>query len=372
MPIATAYNMNEARGARQDLSDALRRVEPQETPLYSLLPQSEAPKARFTEWNVDDLGAPNIQPVLDGTDLQFIAGTDDDAISAGSAGKGPADDTGDFAFKFANKARMGNRIQQLRSGFAVSPLSEMIDISASSSLYAESKAKATLELKRSLEVMIASDEIGATATATLGDICAGLGAFSNPANAGYYGAGGLGNSAVNYRPVTNSRLNLTGALAGDGTLVEGASNEDDDVDFRSMLQAVYEASGLKANYRLFAVPGVVNLISDFTRTDAGATRFNQQVSGGASISLSVVEYQSDWGTVTIIPDLWLGRTRADPNTAVANRAYLLPADNTVSLKVMQGITAVDLPDVGGGGQRGFVTFTGTVCVENGKALGSIV
>ena len=71
MAQATAYNMNSARGAREDLSDQLKRVEPQETPLYSLLPQSSAPNAMLTEWNIDDLGAPNIQPVLDGTDLVF-------------------------------------------------------------------------------------------------------------------------------------------------------------------------------------------------------------------------------------------------------------------------------------------------------------
>lgn len=50
MAQATAYNMNSARGAREDLSDQLKRVEPQETPLYSLLPQSSAPNAMLTEW----------------------------------------------------------------------------------------------------------------------------------------------------------------------------------------------------------------------------------------------------------------------------------------------------------------------------------
>ena len=382
MAQATAYNMTSARGAREDLSDQLRRVEPQETPLYSLLPQSPAPKARFTEWNVDDLADPDIKPVFDGTDLQFHGSNA--IVSTGSPGK--AGNDGDFSFKFQNKARMGNRIQQLRTAFAVSPIAEMIDISASSSLYAESKAKATIELKRSIEVMIGSDEGGAqavqqpansgagTPASYLGDISAGLGQFSNPDSSGSYWAG-IGLSAVNYRPVSGSRLDLTSALAEEtdtGDLVEGYNKGTNDVSLREMLQAVYEASGMKSNFRLFASPSVVNKITDFTRTSAGATRYNQTVSGGANISFSVVEYMSDWGTLTIIPDLWLGRTIASPSTAVTNRAYLLPADDTVSLKVMQGVTATDLPDIGGGGKRGFVSFISTLCVNNAKAIGSIV
>ena len=359
MAQATAYNMNSARGAREDLSDQLKRVEPQETPLYSLLPQSSAPNAMLTEWNIDDLGAPNIQPVLDGTDLQFVGGTP--VSSTGSPGQ---TGNGDFEFKFNNKVRAGNRIQQLRSGFTVSPLAERIAIAGLASPYAEAKAKATLELKRSIEVMIGSNEVGASATSTLGDISAGLGAWSNPGNGAgtIWHSAGLNGQASAYRPVAGSRIAM-----GSNSLLENSGS----ANFRNMLQKVYEASGIKANYRLFAGPDIINAISDFTRTNSGATRFNQQVSGGASISLSVVEYKSDYGTVQVIPALFLQRTRANPSTLVSKSAFLLPGDDTVSLKVMDGVTAVDLDDIGGGGKRGYVTFTGTTCVLNAKAIGSI-
>lgn len=373
MAQSTAYNMNNTRGAREDLSDQLRRVEPQETPLFSLLPSSSAPNALFTEWNVDDLGAPDIQPVLDGTDLQFRGGS---AVSIASTGSPGIAGTGDFADKFVNKARMGNRIQQLRTGYTVSPLSEQIAIAGLGNIYADAKAKASLELKRSIEVMLGSDEVGASSTATLGDISAGLGAITNTsagANTYWNTSTGIGGSASAYRPVSGSRLTMTVSGGTDKTLVEGFGTVGSgSVSLRSMLQAVYEASGMKANFRLFASPSIINAISDFTRTSAGSTRFNQQISGGGSVSLSVKEYESDYGTLTVIPDLFLGRTIANPTGSVANRAYLLPADDTVSVKTLQGVTAVDLPDIGGGGKRGYVTFTGTLCALNGKHLGSIV
>ena len=364
MAQATAYNMTSARGAREDLSDQLKRVEPQDTPLYSLLPQSSAPNAMLTEWNIDDLGAPNIKPVLDGTDLQFVGGSA--TSSAGSPGT--AGDTGDFEFKFNNKVRAGNRIQQLRSGFTVSPMTEKIAIAGLASPYAEAKAKATLELKRSIEVMIGSNEKGAVQSGGTGDISAGLGQWSNPGNGAgtMWHSSGINTASANYRPVAGSRL-----VFGSGKTLTENDGSGNNLSFRSMLQKVYEASGIKASYRLFAGPAVINAISDFTRTNSGATRFNQETTGGGSISLSVVEYKSDYGVIQVVPDLFLFRSISAPSTLVSNSALLIPNDDNVSLKVMDGVTAVDLPDIGGGGKRGYVSFAGTTCVLNAKALGSI-
>ena len=157
-------------------------------------------------------------------------------------------------------------------------MTERIAIAGLASPYAEAKAKATLELKRSIEVMIGSNEAGASATATLGDISAGLGAWTNPGNGAgtIWNANGLNGQASAYRPVARSRISM-----GTNTLLENSGN----ANFRAMLQAVYEASGIKNNYRLFAGPDIINSISDFTRTNSGATRFNQEVSGGASYLL---------------------------------------------------------------------------------------
>ena len=377
-------NMTAERGAREDLSDQLRRVQPSDTPLYSLLPQSPAPAALFTEWNVDDLDAPDITPIVDGTDMQFSAtpGTFIPTAAPSVDGSGAVGDGG-YAFKFANKARLGNRIQSLRKGFTVSPLSEKIEIAGpQSSLYSEAKAKTALEMKRSLEVLISSDEISAVgALGATGDSMAGLGAFVCPVGGavapGYWA---LQNAAAiasaqapaGAAPVLN-QLDLTTAIAAGGTLVEGAPGAND-VSLRGMLQAVYNNAGLSSKFRGFCSPTVVNAITDFSRSTATSTAFNQSASntGGSAISLSVVSFYSDWGEVSIIPDLFLGRTAATAGTQNNNRAYFLPSDDTVSLKVMIGLGATDYPDTGGGGPRGQITFTGTLCVLNARGLGSIV
>ena len=216
-------------------------------------------------------------------------------------------------------------------------------------------------------------------------------------------------------------------------------------DLRALLQAVYEASGSKTDYRLFSSPSVINEISDMSRATAGSATFNQEV-GGGRLSLSITEYQSDYGTLKVIPDLFLGRedgvaitgaTNVNPivitsaghglvtndtvtiegvegntnangfktvtrinddtfsivtagngtytaNTGVwthgrntaegtlnSNRAYLLPGDDTVSLKFLEGITSQNLPDLAAG-PRAFVEAMVTLCVTNPRALGSII
>ena len=170
------------------------------------------------------------------------------------------------------------------------------------------------------------------------------------------------------------------------------------------------------------------------------------------MTLSITEYQSDYGTVKVIPDLFLGRevgtaitaaTNATPivvtstahglengdivtisgvvgNTAAngtfivagkaantfnlttvaaganvagngaytsgglwtrgyntddgvlnSNRAYLIPGDDTVSLKFLEGITTQNLPDLAAG-PRAFVEAMISLCVTNPRALGSII
>lgn len=373
--------MTAERGAREDLSDQLRRVQPQETPLYSLLPQGSAPAALLTEWNVDDLDAPDITPIVDGTDMQFSADPTAFIPTAGppvpADGSGAAGD-GNYAFKFANKARLGNRIQSLRKGFTVSPLSEKIEIAGpQSSLYAEAKAKTALEMKRSLEVLIASDETSAVGVqGATGDSMAGLGAFTDPDAANAYWAAQTAAARTSAQATAGNRGDLTTAIAAGDTLVEGVTVSGSDVSLRAILQSIYNNAGLSTSFRGFCAPTVINAITDFTRTatNTGATAFNQSIPGGsgASISLSVISYYSDWGEISVIPDLWLGRVAASAGTQNNNRAYFLPSDDTVSLKVMIGLGATDYPDIGGGGPRGQVTFTGTLCVLNARGLGSIV
>jgi len=415
MAVATSYNVTSTQGARESLANTLRFVEPTTTPLYSTLAHSSAPKAVLTEWLADVLANPDVSGTLDGVDLDFAT-------------------VGDFNDQINSRVRLGNRVQTVRNAYAVSRQAQMISVAPGESLTSASKAKSLLELKRSLESVIGSGESQRAGSGSVTAKSQGLGVWSDPAAA-------VADVPASVLAVSGSRFDLS-ASAGANTMVES--------DLRSMLQSVYEASGTKSDYRLVAGPAVVNEISDFSRASAGSATFNQEV-GGGRLSLSITEYNSSYGSLKVIPDLFLGRAEGQAITAATNanpivvtatahgfengdivtisgalgntaangsflvagktantinlqtraaanvagtgvwtsggiltagnntaqgvlnsrRAYLIPGDDTVSLKFLEGITTQNLPDLGGG-PRAFVEAMITLCVTNPRALGSVV
>ena len=413
MAVATSYNVTSTQGARESLENVLRFVEPTTTPLYSTLKQSAAPKAVLTEWLADVLAAPEIGGVIDGVDMTFNT---------------------DFTDQINSRVRLGNRVQTVRNAYAVSRQAQMISVAPGESLIAASKAKSLLELKRSIEAVIGSGASQRTGSGSVKALSQGLGVWSDPSAA-------VADVPASVLAVSGSRFDLS-ASAGAAVMAES--------DLIALLQAVYEAAGTKTDYRLFAGPSVINEIADFSRADAGSATFNQEV-GGGRLSLSITEYNSSYGTLKVIPDLFLGREEGQAITAATNtptivvtatahgfvtgdivtisgalgntaangsflvagaaanqfdlttragvavagngawtsggiltkgnntaesvlnsrRAYLLPGDDTVSVKFLEGITTKDLPDLGAG-PRAFVEAMITLCVTNPRALGSIV
>lgn len=342
MAIATSYNVGSVQGAREDLSDQLKRVAPEQTPCFSTLKQSKAPSALLSEWMVDSLGEPEFgTPPVDGADLSFNS---------------------DFSDEISSRVRMGNRIQQIQRPFAVSRLAEKIDVAGpQSNLYGASAAKALILLKTDIESAICSSQLPQTGTSSVGDKLGGLKHWTDPtATTGVFDT----SAKQDFRSVTGSRFDMQSA---------GAMTES---DLRSLVQNVYEAGGKSVGYTLFAGPAVINEITDFSRASGAVTAtgaaFNVD-SDDATLRLSVTTWVSDYGRIDIVPTLFAGRSSGTAiNADVRHSGLLIPKDDSVSLKTMEGVTTIELPDVGGGGRRGFAEWMGTLCVLNARALGSII
>ena len=409
MAIATSYSVNANQGARENLENLLKTVEPTETPLFSFLPQSSAPKATLNEWLVDSLNDPSIAGNADGIDYTLS----------------------DMSNLIESRARLANRLQTLQDRFAIGRQAEMVDVAPNgqNGLYNSAKAKSLIQLKRSIETAIGSGNDQSAGSSSAGATMCGLGVWSDPAATGNTFDTSL---KQGFRSVSGSRVNFA-------SLTESA--------LRGLLQAVYEASGAKGSYKLFAGPAVMNKITDYTRSTIsnGNFQFTQDVSGKTLIR-SVLSYVSDFGSIDIVPMLHGGRqiskavtdaTNANPivitsaghgfsdgdsvtisgvlgnnaangthtvanktadtfelsgvagdgayvsggkitlspNTAEGvlngNRAYLLPDDDSVSLKFLEGISVMDLPD-NGAGKRSICETMLTLRVANPRSLGSIV
>jgi hypothetical protein len=107
---------------REDLTDVLTILAPEETPALSSANKQKA-NATFVEWTVDSLANPKTTGISEGADVTS------------------------FTDQFASRARLGNYIQKFRRDFMVSDLQEAVD-SVGPAKVAQAEAKAIRELKR--------------------------------------------------------------------------------------------------------------------------------------------------------------------------------------------------------------------------------
>ena len=134
------------------------------------------------------------------------------------------------------------------------------------------------------------------------------------------------------------------------------------------LRRSYRVSGVTNSLTLVADTALRRAITDFARADTitGAVRQNDNSYLNNMIKLAVGVYQSDHGLVTIVdmnPD-------CSPDTTNKDVGYLVnPEYYAVGELISLGSTR--LPNLGGG-ERGYVDWTGTLKVSHPGAHGVIV
>ena len=312
---------------REDLTDVLTILAPEETPILSMANKERA-SATNVEWTVDSLADPVTTGIAEGADVTA------------------------FTDKFASRARLGNRIQKFRRDYMVSDLQEAVD-SVGPAKIAQAEAKAIRELKRDIEATVASNNDRATEDgAGTANALRGLGDWLDSA--------GPSDVPATYRTPAASIEDV-----GAGPFLESELN--------SMISSVFTVTGNTNSLMLVADVALRNDISEFARLDAaGAAGANVGVrsvnydGNSGTIKLSVDLYQSDHGVVSIVnanPDCM-------PTTNPVNyTGYLLnPEYYGVHELIPMGSTR--LPNLGGG-DRGFVDCALTLGMYHPGAHGKI-
>jgi hypothetical protein len=313
-------NPGSAVSNREDLSSVLTILAPEETPVLSSLQKQKA-SATFHEWTVDSLATPSTAGVEEGADVSS------------------------FTDKFANRARLGNYVQKFRRDFMVSDLQQAVE-SVGPAKIAQAEAKAVREIKRDIE-------------ATL------LSANDRQADTGGgapYKMRGLGDWIDSTGPTD---VPSTYRTPSDSIY---ASNAFSEAIFNRIITSIYRVSGATQNLTLVADTALRRAISDFARTSASGDYSVRKVNYNGNegeIKLFVDMYRSDHGVVSIVnmnPD-------CAPDTTNKDTGYFInPEYAAVAELISLGSTR--LPNFGGG-DRGFVDWTGTLCVYHPGAHGKI-
>ena len=329
MPISNTYQpsaptakagQGSAISNREDLSNELSILAPEETPILSLCGKGKA-SATYSEWTVDSLAAPATTGISEGSDVTS------------------------FSDKFADRARLGNYIQLMRRDYLVSNLQQAVT-SVGPANVAQAEAKSMREIKRDIEATIASDN----------EMTVENGAGTP------YGMRGLGkwiqSTAQATNPVPADYRTPSGSII-DSTLSESS--------FNTMIGSIFAKNGEMNSLTLVANVALRQLISNFTRAtpaSAGVTYHVNQDATSKQITLSVNLYDSDFGLVKIVN----GNPSCMP-TGSTNVGYVLnPKYLGFNTLIPMGATRLENQ---GGGERGFIDVAGTLCVKHPQAHGKI-
>jgi len=318
MPKASTYN---TVGQREDLSDVLTILEPESTPFVSMANKATA-TGTFFEVQVDDLSV-----------VDF-------------SGVGEGEDVTSFSNKAENRARIGNYIQKFRRTYAVSDIAELVDTAGVANEFAASEAKAVREIKRDLEAAVCSAQ----------DRQADSGAGAPYKTRGMFKWLGVGGQPSDVPAFAQNVANDT-----TGTQTEAT--------FNSVLQELYEANGMPGGQlTLIAGPQLKKEISDFAR-QAGGAGFAFSVTQPAEskkITLTVNLYEGDFGTVAIVPSVFLNRTSG--SSTIDGDAGLLIDPEYVAIHTLKAESNSELENQGGG-RRGFCDVIAGLACHMPKAHG---
>ena len=311
---------------REDLTDVLTILAPEETPILSSANKKGA-SATKVEWTVDSLSAPSTAGIAEGADVTS------------------------FTDQFAGRARLGNRVQKFRRDYMVSDLQDAVD-SVGPAKIAQAEAKAIRELKRDIEASLASantqtTEDGAGVVNRLG----GLGDWIQ-------NAAGSGNVPAPFQTPAASIADVT-----DANFAESELN--------SLISSIFKVTGTSNNLMLVADTALRQDISDFARIggvsgdSVRAVNYNGE---SGTIKLSVDLYQSDHGIVSVV--------NANPDcmptqAGTAGMAGYLVNPEYYGVHELIPMGSSRLPNLGGG-DRGFVDCALTLGVYHPGAHGKIV
>lgn len=305
-------------GNREDLSNELTLLAPEETPILSLAAKSRA-SSTFHEWVVDSLAAPNTAGISEGQDVTA------------------------FTDQFAGRARLGDYTQLFRRDYLVSNLQQAVS-SVGPANVAQAEAKAMRELKRDVEARICSSsdmtaENGAGTPYTF----RGLGSW-------------ISNSAQTTNPVPAAYRTPANSIVSSGF------NEE---NFNTVLSSIFTQTGEIGNLTLIANVTLRKLVSNFARTEAVSGSEVYKVNQDAEskkITFSVSLYESDFGIVRVVN----GNPACMPTGTTGY--FLDPKYIGFATLIPMGATRLENQ---GGGERGYVDMAGTLVCKSPLAHGKV-
>jgi hypothetical protein len=284
--ITNTYTRFDAKGVREDLSNVIYQISPEETPFMSNIGKENV-KNTFYEWQTDDLAA---------------------AVSTNAQIEG--DDVASFTAAVPT-VRLGNYTQISRKDVIISGTLESVDKAGRRSELSYQMAKKSAELKRDMETtMLANQGAAAGDTSTArktGALQAFLKTNTNE---------GTGGGDPSYTSIPTAAR--TDATAGD-------LRSFSEVLLKDVIQKVWTQGGKPS----MVMAGPINKQNLSKMAGIAGQRFNAQGAKPSTIIAAAEIYVSDFGNVSIVASRFQRERDVfvlDPE--YASIAYLRPFQTT--------------------------------------------
>jgi hypothetical protein len=276
MPTFTRYD---AVGAREDLSNVIYDISPQDTPIMSSIGKTSA-KAVYHEWQTDALASVNTSNAL-------VEGADATAAT------------------LSPTTRIGNYTQIVGKTVQVSGTLESVDKAGRKSEKAYQLAKASAELKRDIEGIITANQGQSAGNSTTARVMGSL----------------LSYIKTNTNKGSGTTAGADPTTIGVSTRTDGTTRTFQESMLKDVVAKVFTSGGTPST--LFVSPALKQVVSGFT--GLAQHRYNSNAAGQVTILAGADLYQSDFGVISIVPNRFM-RTRdalvLDPEYAAL--AYLRP------------------------------------------------
>ena len=289
-------------GIREELSDLILNVDAKDTPISSMAKRGSKPGNTTFRWQVDRNPEPSIElGILDGADVN------------------PTDPANNPEFKEYTKnyrTEVENNIHMFRRSVHVSNLTQdILNIAGVKDELSRQLSKATIDLKRSMELTFTSDILPAFDNGTLPYRTRCLTAWIKPELATAtvntqtkYGIqasnSGLGNYRQEIRGINENFTTPATSIVGTGLTVDNLSENN----VQDVMTSVYEQTGQFRSHE--AVVGT-SLKRQFTnlvytqRAPAAGNITNNRDANADTIKASVDVFEGDFGRLSLIPSQFL-------------------------------------------------------------------
>lgn len=316
--IANTFVSTDAVGNREELSDVVSMISPEDTPIVSMIKKTSA-KSTNPDWEVDELAAPGENAQPEGNEYDFDA--------------------------LAPPERMGNHTQIFRKTLIMSNTQEAIDNAGRQEKIKRQKLKKGVEIRKDVEYAILKNtaskktdprKLGSLASFYKTNVSRGTGG----ANGGFDQATGLTVAATDgaQRAFTKALLDET-------------------------MQQAYQSGGNVS--RAVVSPYVKSVFTTFM-SDANVAQFRYAASSGKNTIISTADvYEGDFGKIMIIPN----RVMAVEAETARNVHLIDPG--MLELKWLRKIKEDKGLAKTGDATKKALIGEGTLCVKNEAGLGVV-